>query len=405
MSTEETALLLRIAQDGEADARQQAQVLLLWGQGLTADEIAANLNVPVEQVHQSIQIYTQQGKDIFPTTLVDRFEEAIASDEIERKDSTASRKLRTPGVLADDPMSEAGRKVLRFHFERMLMHEPGTRLGEDIEALHDMRVATRRMRAAFRIFGSFFKPQLINPFLKGLRRTGRALGQVRDLDVFMEKANHYLEKSAEEDQGALDPLLETWRQQRQAMREEMLRYLDGRRYKQFVADFGEFLATEGAGAKRVKSLRPVAYKVYQVAPTLLYKRYGVIRGYDTVLVEAQLETLHALRIDVKRFRYLLEFLQEALGRKAKDVIRECVTVQDHLGDLNDSDVACQMLIDFLEAWRVEEQRERIEINGVTRYLVSKQSELRFLVDTFPKTWERFTQSKVRRNLALAISEL
>jgi len=44
-------------------------------------------------------------------------------------------------------MSEAGRKVLRTHFARMLANEAGTRLGEDIEELHDMRVATRRLRA------------------------------------------------------------------------------------------------------------------------------------------------------------------------------------------------------------------------------------------------------------------
>ena len=80
-------------------------------------------------------------------------------------------------------------------------------------------------------------------------------------------------------------------------------------------------------------------------------------------------------------------------------------VQDHLGDLNDADVACQILIDFLEAWREKDQRERIDISGVTSYLVSKQSELRALVDTFPATWEQFTRSKIRRNLALAISEL
>ncbi len=56
-------------------------------------------------------------------------------------------------------MSEAGRKTFRFHFRRMVYNEPGTRLGEDIEAMHDMRVATRRMRAAFRVFGRLLPAQ------------------------------------------------------------------------------------------------------------------------------------------------------------------------------------------------------------------------------------------------------
>ena len=52
-------------------------------------------------------------------------------------------------------MDEAARKTLLFHFERMLKHEPGTREGEDAEELHDMRVATRRMRAALRVFDGY----------------------------------------------------------------------------------------------------------------------------------------------------------------------------------------------------------------------------------------------------------
>ena len=172
-----------------------------------------------------------------------------------------------------------------------------------------------------------------------------------------------------------------------------------------LAETSAFLETESVGVKKIKTSKPVAYKVYQTVPNLIYKRYSILRGYDEILKEAQLETLHALRIDVKRFRYLLEFVQEALGSTAKDVIKACVTVQDHLGNLNDADVACRILVDFLEAWREKEQRERIDISGVTSYLVSRQSELHSLVATFPATWKRFTQSKIRRNLAQAVSKL
>ena len=77
-------------------------------------------------------------------------------------DPVATPKLvvgKTPGVLADDSIAEAGRKVLRFHFARMLLREPGPRLGGDAEELHGMRVATRRQRAAWRIFGDGFRPR------------------------------------------------------------------------------------------------------------------------------------------------------------------------------------------------------------------------------------------------------
>jgi CHAD domain-containing protein len=314
-------------------------------------------------------------------------------------------KLKSPGVLPDDPMSEAGRKVLRFHFERMLEHEPGTRRGEDIEDLHDMRVATRRMRSAFRVFSPYFDPDALKPFLKGLRRTGRALGSVRDLDVFMEKAQRYLDGLPEEERSSLDPLLADWQEQREAARAQMLDYLDGKRYQQFVRDFGEFLLTEGAGALLASADKPTPHRVCHLVPTLIYDRYQVVRSYETVIEGAPIETLHALRIDCKRLRYSLEFFREVLGPEAEDVIKEVVTVQDHLGDLHDADVACSLLVGFLGGWARAEQRERINVSGVTRYLVAKQNELRELIESFPEAWQHFNRAEVRRNLALAVSVL
>ncbi len=93
-----------------------------------------------------------------------------------------------PPMQSDEAMSEAGRKAMYTHFLKMLANEAGTRLGEDIEALHDMRVSTRRMRAAYRIFADYFTEKAIAPFNKGLRRTGAMLGAVRDLDVLLENA-------------------------------------------------------------------------------------------------------------------------------------------------------------------------------------------------------------------------
>jgi CHAD domain-containing protein len=328
----------------------------------------------------------------------------LEEDDIEL-DIEPPKKLKQPGVLPDDPMSEAGRKALNFHFRRMLEHEPGTRQGEDIEELHDMRVATRRMRSAFRVFKPFFDPDALRPFLKGLQRTGRALGSVRDLDVFMEKARRYLAGITEEERSNLDPLLAIWQEQRDAAREKMLAHLDSKKYQGFISEFGHFLSTEGAGALPSSSGKPTPMRVDQVVPALIYTRYGVVRGYEDVIENASLETLHALRIDCKRFRYAMEFFREVLGSEVEEVIKETVVVQDHLGDLQDADVACHLLIEFLDQWSGKERRDRINIGGVTRYLQSKQSELRALVDTFPEIWHHFNRINVRQALAQAISEL
>ena len=295
-------------------------------------------------------------------------------------------------------MSEAGRKTLRLHFERMLAHEPGTRRGEDIEELHDMRVATRRMRAAFRVFGPYFDAKAIRPYLKGLKRTGRALGPVRDLDVFEEKARRYLTSLPADQAGQLTGLLAAWHTERVAARERMLAYLDSGRHARFVERFGRFLTTRGAGARPDPVGQPIPYQVQHIAPRLLYTRYEAVRAYEPLLDSAPIELLHALRIDFKQLRYALEFFGPVLGGETRVVIREVKTMQDHLGDLNDADVAIRLLHDFLKSGSRGS-------DGLVAYLRNREEEKARLLATFPAAWMHYNRAKVSRNLALAVAVL
>ena len=88
----------------------------------------------------------------------------------------------SPGIKADDSLGTAGRKVLRMHLARMLHFEAGTRSGEDPEDLHKMRVATRRMRGAWRVFDGAYRPKVQRRYVKELRSIALALGEVRDVD-------------------------------------------------------------------------------------------------------------------------------------------------------------------------------------------------------------------------------
>ena len=118
---------------------------------------------------------------------------------------------RTPGVTADDHVAEAGRKVLRFHLARMLDYEAGTRSGADPEDLHKMRVATRRQRAAWRVFGSSFREGRTKRYRRDLRDIAGRLGAVRDLDVQLEAADAYRADLPTTEQRGLEPLLGAWR--------------------------------------------------------------------------------------------------------------------------------------------------------------------------------------------------
>ncbi len=327
-----------------------------------------------------------------------RFTVLLPQGKVAGVDQEVAVPSDAPEIQADDPMSEAGRKVLRLHFERMLAHEAGTRLGEDIEELHDMRVATRRMRAAVRVFGSFFTPKAIKPHLKGLKRTGRALGPVRDLDVFEENARLYLATLPPERAEELNSLLATWGTERQAARERMRAYLDSKHYARFVERFGRFLRTRNAGSRPTPVGQPIPYQVQHIAPRLLYTRFEAVRAYEPLLDSAPIELLHALRIDFKQLRYALEFFRPVLGQEAKTVIQEIKTMQDHLGDLNDADVAVHLLSGFLQTSLQKEE-------GLLAYLHDRERERARLLDTFPAAWEHYNRPKVSRNLALAVAAL
>ncbi len=313
------------------------------------------------------------------------------------------------GVQPEDTLADAGRKILQHHYARMVHHEPGARLGQDIEELHNMRVAVRRMRAAFRTFSDAFKPKAIKAWLKGLRATGRALGRVRDLDVFMEKAHHYLEALPEEARQGLDPLFSVWQQEREEARAEMLAYLDGQRYQTFKREFEGFLETPGAGVASSSENRVIPDRVRFAAPLSIYSHLAAVRAYEPIVDHASIEQLHQLRITFKRLRYTVEFFREVLGKNVEVVVKDLKQVQDHLGDLNDADVACRILSEFLEAWDRRQLSvpiaERQNSEPIAAYLAAKHAERHRLLTTFNETWAHFNRPSFRRNLALAIARL
>ncbi len=308
----------------------------------------------------------------------------------------------SPRLLTDDPMPEAGRKILRRHFHRMLQNEAGTRQGEDIEALHDMRVATRRMRAAFEVFAPYYRRKTVRPFIQGLRAAGRALGKVRDLDVLMAKAEEYQKGLPKEARRGLEPLLEDWRAQRSAARRGMIVHLDSEEYRRFVEDFARFLETPAAGARPAKNTFFYPARVREAAPVQIYARLARVLAYEASLPQARIAQLHTLRIAFKRLRYTVEFFREVLAPEAGEVIRRLKAMQDHLGDLNDAEAACGHLSRFLAA---RDAGQRGALQPVADYLACRQDERRRLLETFPAAWENFLTPEFKRALALAVAGL
>ena len=308
---------------------------------------------------------------------------------------------KTPGVLADDHIAEAGRKVLRFHFARMLAREAGTRDGKDPEELHAMRVATRRQRAAWRVFGPAFRPGRTKTYRSNLRDVASRLGAVRDLDVLLEAADGYRADLPTSEQRALEPLLSGWRTHRDDARKLLIRELDSDGYQRWLEDYGEFVRHEGLAVVAVAPTQP--HRVRDTAASQILTAYQGVRAYEPVLRWADVETLHELRIAGKWLRYTLEFVREALAPEAANLIARVTAMQDHLGELNDADVTSHMVRSFL----VENAGglSTIESAAIARYLVVREKDLARLRRTVGPTWRGVAGMTFRRSLGRTIASL
>jgi CHAD domain-containing protein len=283
----------------------------------------------------------------------------------------------------------------------MLEYEPGTRTGHDPEDLHKMRVATRRQRAAWRIFGSAFRPNRTRRHRNELRDVAARLGAVRDLDVLLEAADVYRHDLPVAEQRALEPLLAEWRSHREDARLLLLRELDSDRYRRWLDDYRDFVRTEGALVLPVGPVQP--HRVRDTAPSRIWTAYEVVRGYEAVLRWADVETLHDLRIAAKWLRYALEFVREALGPESGPLIARVTALQDHLGLMHDADVAASMARTFL----VEHAGDLsgLESAAIGRYLVDREREVARLRRTIGPAWRGVAGLRFRRALGRVVAGL
>ena len=248
----------------------------------------------------------------------------------------------------DSSMSvgEVAFSVLRRQFAEMRTHEPGTRLGEDPEELHDARVATRRMRAAMKVFEGVL-PGRARWFRDELRWVANALGEVRDLDVQIARLEAWMEEADEEISGFLDKVLDLMKKRRVTARENMLEVLDSDRYGRLESSFAEMLH-RGPGAEwefaQSDGNSPVVEPVTVAAPALIWDHYRKWRKAAKRLGESSSpEDFHELRKKGKRLRYALEFVSEVYGEPVQKLVKPLKALQDDLGDHQDAEVAAGFL--------------------------------------------------------------
>ncbi|HTU39255.1 MAG TPA: CHAD domain-containing protein [Acidimicrobiales bacterium] len=251
-------------------------------------------------------------------------------------------------VDEDSTMGEVAYAVLRRQLGVLRDKEPGTRLGEDPEELHDMRVATRRLRAALALFSGVL-PVRAQVFREELGWLGRLLGAVRDLDVQLEGLAESAQTTGDWDTAArpgghdaLGELVALLESERDDARAALLSGLDSVRWERLSRGLAA-MAQQGPARRSLAPRVPAAVGI----PDLVIKRHTAVeKAARRAKKSGVVSDFHRLRINCKRLRYALEFSADVYGGRTNRYVRQLTSLQDDLGLMQDAEVASARLADL-----------------------------------------------------------
>jgi len=222
----------------------------------------------------------------------------------------------------------AFRRIALSCLEHLQQNHHGALHTDDIEYIHQMRVATRRLRAALRLFAPVLPAALQEGLRLPIASLTRQLGRARDLDVLLgEIVAPVLESLPDEPR--LSALAGEITNRRYAVRSEVLAALADPAYGRMLLSAMELLHESGDGAAEAAALGDFSAR----------RLAGLGRKASRLALAARIDdpaSLHALRIGIKRLRYGIEFFAELPGQPRRRALQKHLAVmQEALGKLND----------------------------------------------------------------------
>jgi CHAD domain-containing protein len=309
-----------------------------------------------------------------------------ALERADRKPGSYSGKLNLQ--LKSKKRSDASAKViLRYLFEVMKANEAGIKADIDTEYLHDYRIAIRRTRSALSQIRNVFPTEVTEHFKQEFRTLGQLTNQLRDLDVYLLSEGEFQARLPEAMREDIVPLFDYLRLLRNHALEEVIEGLSSSEYDRALNEWAEFL---NEPVPKKPDAANATMPIVELARKRIYKRYGrVIKDGDYILTHTQDEYLHALRIECKKLRYLMEFFASLFPRKKlARLIKQLKKLQDNLGDFNDLSVQQEYLMHMAEELPIDDPRSRKALVA-TGYLVENLG---------------YQQKKVKANFADTFTE-
>ncbi len=297
---------------------------------------------------------------------------------------------RTLVLPPDSSVDAAARAAIIHYTQALAREEPGARAG-DVEAIHQMRVATRRLRAALGLFDGFFPAKAATALRDQLRAFGRGIGAVRDLDVLAQLVTRQARKLDAEAASWLGPLKDAIVQQRAVEHKKLVQLLESDQYHQLLAKLN---ALSPSRARRSASLGPLARELLR--PLVR----AVIRAGRTLDENSPAADLHRERVRVKRLRYAVEMLRGLGGKKLEKTLARLERMQELFGEHQDAVSA----IAWLRSYAESEKHLTTEILATGAMLHILERRRRKLRRRLLKVLDRFEAGRLPRSMLRELGE-
>ncbi len=244
-----------------------------------------------------------------------------------------------PQIDAMSTIGDVVRAAIANGAGRWLHHDPGVRLGDDDEDVHQARVAIRRLRSDLRTFSSLLEPAWLVAIGEELAWAAEGLGRVRDADVLYDRLRRQAGALPAADAAAAAAVLRRLSAERELAREQLLTTMDTPRYVSLLDHLVQAAAAVPFGPDAGPE-RPAA----DVLPGLVLRPWRhLAKAVAALGGDPPDEALHDVRKRAKRARYAAEGAIAVVGRDARRLARAVAEVQEVLGVLHDAVVAEQWL--------------------------------------------------------------
>lgn len=300
-----------------------------------------------------------------------------------------------------------GAAIIMQQLTLLVAEIEGVKKAEDIEAVHRMRVATRRLRSALPVFGPFLAARRFETWRKRIRGITRALGAARDADVQIEHLAELVSRMTPPERAGVRRLLLRIRQRRRAMQADVNEALRQFEKSRLVADMSQKLPPYEIYRSQLNLQSPA---LLSTAAEHIQTRLAEFLAFEPYVSQPEcVSELHAMRIAAKQLRYTMEFFAPLYADELKSTLKILRSCQDALGAIHDADVWVATLPEFIE----EERQRTVDYFGHPRpfkrllpgllfYRQMRQQEREQLYQKFVQNWQQWQQQDVWGSLRAAV---